>query len=83
MIFLKSIDDKLKDIGFTKMYDSNLVVQYERTNTQFKYIHGVDLVRKTGRCPIIQSFQKDNSKMVGLTILEAKLFLKKIKKLKW
>jgi hypothetical protein len=79
----KSIENKIKDLGFELVYKSNLVLQFERENKQFKYIQGVELIRKTNRIPIIQSYQKDNDTMVGLTIVECKLFLKLIKKLKW
>jgi uncharacterized protein YegP (UPF0339 family) len=78
-----SIDKKIKDLGFKLVYRSDLVLQFERYNAQFNYVHGIDLVRKTTKTPIIQSYQKNNDKMVGLNINETKLFLKLIKKLKW
>jgi hypothetical protein len=79
----KSIENKIKDLGFELIYESDLVLQFKRKNKQFDYIQRVDLVRKTNKIPIIQSYQKDNDAMVGLTIIECKLFLKLIKKLKW
>ena len=87
-MFWESVDTKIKELGFELTYESNLVLTYERKDKQFDYIHGVDLVKKTKGIPIIQSYQKDTpgSKfdyMVGLKINEAKLFLKKIKNLKW
>lgn len=89
MKYFKKIENKIKDLGFDLVYQSDKVIQYERYNNQFKYTQGVELIRKTGRIPIIQSYQKDSGLtngfdyMVGLNVLEIKLFLKLIKKLKW
>jgi hypothetical protein len=84
----KNIDDKIKELGFKEVYKSDLLVQYERENKKFNYIHGVELIKKTGRIPIIKSYQKNTpdskfDNMVGLNIKECKLFLKKIKRLRW
>jgi hypothetical protein len=80
----KTIDDKIKDLGFIRIYNNeNFVVEYNRQNKQFNYTQEISLIRKTGRTPIIQSYQKDNDKMVGLTTKECNLFLKKIKKMGW
>jgi hypothetical protein len=79
----KNIDDKVKDLGFTKVHSSKLVECYERKNEQFNYTHCVDIIRKTKRIPIVQSYQKDTDNMVGLNIIEANIFINKIKKLGW
>ena len=81
--FFKSVDQRLAEIGFEKIYESKLILQYKRENEEFNYFQGVDLVKKTGRYPIIQSYQDDNNAMVGLNVVEIKLFLKKIKNLGW
>lgn len=86
-MFFKSIDEKLKDIGFIKRYESEVYVSYERENAQFKYIHCVDMYQKDSGEHIIASFQKginedgfNNS--VALTYLETKLFMKKYRQMK-
>jgi hypothetical protein len=54
-LILKNVDEKIKDLGFVKTYEEKTVLQYERENNQFNYIHGVDLLKKTKNKPIIQS----------------------------
>lgn len=82
-MFLKSVKDKLNDLGYILVYDGKLLLQFEKYNDQFEYTHSVDIIRKTKRIPIIQSYQKGTDDMVGLNKIDAALFLKLIKKLKW
>jgi hypothetical protein len=85
----KKIETKIKNEGLKLIHQSDTVIQYEITCTQFNYVQGIDIIRKTGRVPIIQSYQKfpkNDDKfdiMVGLDIYKIKLLLKLIKKLKW
>lgn len=86
----KSIENKLKELGFNKVYESDLVVQFERWDDQFKYTNGVDLVHKQSGKHLIQSFEKGkntlndlDSIMVGIEFKHLKLFMKYFKKLKW
>lgn len=84
----KSADELFADIGFTKVYESNLYVQYERYNEEFKYMQSLDLGYKRNGYHLIMSSVKDvNSEgfnnMVGLTMYEVKLCLKKMRELKW
>lgn len=90
MIFasLKSVENKIKKLGFKITNKDKLIVQFKRENKQFNYIHGVDIVHKKSGKHIIQSFQNDSpisefDYMVGLTFEETELFLKYAKKLKW
>jgi hypothetical protein len=90
MIFesLKSIENKIKKLGFKIIDKNELIVQFQRKNKQFNFIHGVDIVHKRSGKHIIQSFQNDSpvfgfDYMVGLTFEETELFLKYAKKLKW
>lgn len=85
-MFFKTVEERIKDLGFVETYRSDTVMQFERKNNEFNFIHGVDLVKKSGgNTSIIQSFQKDSpipefDYMVGLDVEEARLFLKLLKK---
>lgn len=84
----KSTDEKLDEIGFTKVYESNLNVQYERYDEQFKYTQSLELgYKENGYHLIMSSVKETNSEgfnnMVGLTMYEAKLCLKKMKEIGW
>ena len=88
MKFFKSVDDKLADIGFVKVDDTEFDVIYERENTQYGYTQRLALLPKRSGRHIIQSYQKDLNKscfnnMVGLTVYEAELAIKKMKKKGW
>ena len=87
MKLFKNIDDKLKEIGFTKVSDDEYGACYERYNKKYKYTQCVDLLYKKSGKHIIQSYDKDlmdNKKIgnacVGLTYYEMKLFMKKMRK---
>lgn len=89
-MMFKSIDEKIKKAGYKLDYKSDTCLIYKKFNEQFKYMHGVELQRKnTKKEPIIQSYQEDSPTedgfdyMVGLSVKDIKLFVKKIKKLKW
>ena len=86
-MFFKSVDEKIKDIGFIKRCEQSSWVSYEREDPKYKYIQCVDIYQKNNGNHIIISFQKgvngdgfNNS--VGLTYLEAKLFMKKYRQMK-
>lgn len=89
MKYFKKIETKIQKAGWNLVYQSETCIKYVKYNEQFNYAHRVELIRKTGRTPIIQSYQEnchnesnfDN--MVGLDVKSIKLFLKFIKKLKW
>jgi len=88
MKFLKSVDDKLADIGFVKVDDTEFSVIYERKNTEYGYTQRLVLLPKRSGGPIIRSYQKDLNKsnfnnMVGLTVIEAELAVKKIQQKGW
>lgn len=87
-MFFKNIEQKIKELGFEKVYQSDLVIQFQREDKQFDFIYGVDIVHKQTGKHIIQSYQKNSpckkfDCMVGITFDECKLFLKYAKKLKW
>lgn len=89
MKLFKTVDEKLAEIGFNKIKENNFGAAYERYDEKYKYTQCVDLSRKQNGKHIIQSYDKDLSDVkgigntcVGLTYYEAKLFMKKMKKLR-
>ncbi len=89
MKYFKKIETKIQEKGLNLVFQSDVLIQYEYENKTFNYVQCIDIIRKTGRIPIIQSYQKRHGKnckcdiMVGLNIEIIKLLLKFIKKLKW
>lgn len=88
MRIFKSVDEKLKEIGFNKICEDKHGAQYERYNAKYNYWQRVDIWRKASGRHILQSYDRDlmdekkiGSTNVGLTGYEMKLFLKKMKKL--
>lgn len=92
MIFesLKSIENKIKKLGYKKTYDEDKIIEFQMEDKQFHFIHEVSIIHKQSGKHLIQSYQKGTPKgenfwspMVGLTFEETELFLKYAKKLKW
>lgn len=88
-IFIKKTDEKLKKIGFKRIYEYNSVASYERYNKEYKYTQVVDLMYKRNGKHILLSYDKHlmddkfiGNTCVGLTYKELKLFAKKMKELK-
>lgn len=85
----ENIDKQIENKGYKITHQSWCCITYERFIEQFGYIHGVELIRKSGRVPVILSYEKntrdkeDFDNCVGLPIDDIQLFIKKIKKLKW
>lgn len=84
----KNVDKKLAEIGFVKIKEDQYGASYERNMEQYHYVQSLDLLHKASGKHIIQSSQKGvNSdglnNMVGLTMYETKLALKKMKKMGW
>lgn len=83
----KTTDERLMDLGFIKIEENTYGVKYERYEPMFDYTHSLDIMHKRSGKHIIQSYEKQcNSdkynNVVGLTELEAKLVLKKLKEMK-
>ena len=88
MRLFKTVDEKLRDIGFKKIREDKYGVVYERFNEQYNYTHRVDILHKKSGRHILQSYDPnlfDEKRIgnccVGLTWYELKLFNKKMKKL--
>ena len=85
---LKSVDEKLYDIGFVKVREDKHGCEYERKNKKFGYRQKVVIIRKTSGRHILQSYDPElmddkliGNTCVGLTGYEMKLFIKKMKKI--
>ena len=88
MKLFKSVDERLSDLGFTKIGDNDYGVHYEREIKEYNYIQIISINHKASGKHIMLSYQKDvntngYNNAVGLTYLETKLFLKKMKQKGW
>ncbi len=96
MKLLKTVDEKLEELGFKKINDNQYCVVYERDNrvyadnNQYGYRQVVSIGHKRSGRHIIQSYDPDlfdnksiGNTCVGLTYKEIKLFMKKMKKKGW
>ena len=88
MKLFKSVDEKLKEIGFVKIEEDKHGVRYERKNSKYNFIQSVDILHKASGRHLLQSYDAeltDQKKIgctcVGLTGYEMKLFLKKMKQI--
>lgn len=88
MKLFKSVDEKLKEIGFVKIEDDKYGVRYERKNSKYNFTQSVDILHKSSGKHILQSYDPDlmdekkvGNTCVGLTGYEMKLFLKKMKQI--
>lgn len=84
----KNVDKKLSEIGFLKIKEDKYGATYEREDKQFNYVQTLDLLHKESGKHLIQSSQKGVNtdgfgNMVGLTMYETKLALKKMHKMGW
>lgn len=90
MKLLKSVDEKLADIGFVKVEENRRHAQYERKNTEYNYTQIVFIGRKKSGEYILQSYdpnltdqKKIGNTCVGLSTYELKLFSKKMNKMEF
>lgn len=88
MSLFKSVDEKLKEIGFVKIEEDKYGVRYERKNSKYNFTQSVDILHKSSGKHILQSYDPDlmdekkvGNTCVGLTGYEMKLFLKKMKQI--
>lgn len=84
----RNADKLFKKIGFEKVYESNIVVQYEKKNDKFNYIHQIELIHKNSAKHLIMSCDKNLNgenfnNAVGLTAYQAGLCIKKMKEKGW
>ena len=84
MKWIKTIDEKINELGFAKQRENKMRVTYVRYDFQFKYMQVVELRKKVdpNKHWLLHSYQHGvNSEgfnnNVGLTAKEVKLFYKK------
>ena len=87
MKLFKSVDERFEELGFTKTYESKIVVTYEKEIKDYNYIQSIDICRKESGNHIVISGEKGINKdgfnnAVGLTKQEMKLCIKKMKEMK-
>lgn len=86
MKLFKSIDEKLKDVGFIKIREDKYGAEYEREDKEYNYIQKLSFYHKRSGRHLILSYEKFCNKdgfnnVVGLTGYETKLAIKKMKEL--
>lgn len=89
MKLFKSVDEKLKEIGFVKIVEEDKYgVRYKRKDDEHSFVQTVDIFRKASGRHLLQSYdteltdqKKIGNTCVGLTGYEMKLFLKKMKQI--
>lgn len=89
MKLFKTVDEKLAEIGFTKVEEDKYGCAYERKDKEYGYTQKIAILRKRSGRHILQSYDPDlrdnkgiGNTCVGLTGYEMKLFLKKMKRIK-
>lgn len=90
MKIFKTLDQKIKDLGFTLVANNKSAIRYERYNEKNKYIQVVELHYKKNGNHILESYDPClfdekgiGNTCIGLTYKETKLFLKKMKEKGW
>lgn len=90
MRIFKTIDERFDEIGFVKLEENNLCVVYERLDEEYNFTQRLELLHKKSGRHLITSYDlnlMDEKKIgntgVGLTMYEAKLCIKKMKKMGW
>ena len=86
----KTIDERFAEIGFVKLEENKFCASYERLDEEYNFTQRLDLLNKKSGRHLIQSYDldlMDEKKIgnvgVGLTMYEAKLCIKKMKKMGW
>lgn len=89
MKLFKTVDEKIAEIGFTKVEEDKYGCSYERKDKKYNFTQKVDILHKKSGRHILQSYDPElgdsegiGNTCVGLTGYEMKLFLKKMKRMK-
>lgn len=88
MKLFKTTDERFQELGLKKTHESDLCVTYEKYNEEYNYTQIIELGHKASGYHLISSYVKGTNTdgfndCVGLTMLEAKLCLKKMKSKGW
>ena len=79
----KRIENKLQQLGFKQTFSDIYCVKYERRNLLYDFTQVVIIGKKKDGNHLIHSLTEEDSSPVGLTGVETKWFLKKMKSLGW
>lgn len=87
-VFLMSADERIAALGFRKVHEHPLCVQYERENTKFGYTEVLEFGhKKSGKHLVFLYEKKTNSdgfsNVIGMAEQELKAAVKKLKELGW
>lgn len=83
MKLFKSVDEKLSEIGFEKLYESDSGADYEKYVEDLSFVHKVSIERRGNGKYLLWSYDPHFTGNIatGLTSYEMKLFLKKMKQM--
>ena len=72
MKLFKSVDEKLKEIGFVKIEEDKYGVRYERKNSKYNFTQSVDILHKASGRHILQSYDNElmDQKKIGRFLKE-------------
>lgn len=87
MKLFKSVDERLKDLGFIKLDEDNFGVSYVKDVKKYGFRQRLDIMHKASGKHLIQSYQEGTNSdgfnnVVGLSYEETKLAMKKYRQLK-
>lgn len=90
MKLFKTVDEKFAEIGFVKVEEDEYGATYERKVDKYNFTQTLALAHKASGKHLIQSYdaaltdeKKIGNTCVGLTMYEAKLCVKKMRKMGW
>jgi len=73
----KSVDEKLADIGFKKVQDTPVRVEYIRSNKN-EFVQLLEIYADELGCPVVKSTTRNGALAVSLTKYELQLIIKKM-----
>ena len=87
MKIFKSVDERLKDLGFKKLDEDNFGVSYVKDVKKYGFRQRLDIIHKESGKHLIHSYQEGMNSdgfnnVVGLSYEETKLAIKKYRQLK-
>ena len=79
----KHFEKKIEKLGFEKVYESDLYVEFERYIKEYNYTQVLAFLHKATGNHLIQSFEKGTDDAVGISFKEMEICLQYAKKLGW
>lgn len=88
--FLKSANQLMEKEGYTCIEDNDSIVEYQRYNKQFNFMHNVIIMHKKNGPALIQSYDPGlfdakgiGNTCVGISRKELKILFKKMREKHW